>query len=234
MSEKGSKSLIPDTVPLLKERKGGVADVIFVSLLLEASRMVDDGIDIPGIEGAAKKAFDIPKGFLSQMDDTGIDATVSRMYSLSDSSDPDDPIYQVYNNFFTPSESCKEMLEKYNQAKDKSSVKWVSEEDSRKEPKDFMLVDLLERRFLGVAFMTATEVVNAGVVKLEDVDKLCKNALRWKEGPYSLMNKIGIRGVMRIVTEKMVLSHRKEINFPIPRLLISQAQKDQPWPLTGN
>jgi len=45
------------------------------------------------------------------------------------------------------------------------------------------------------------------------------------------MNKMGMMEVMRIVTERMELSHRKEINFPIPRLLIHQAQKGEPWPL---
>jgi 3-hydroxyacyl-CoA dehydrogenase len=234
MSEKGYKSLFPDAIPLLKDRKGGAADVIIISLLLEASRMVDDGFDIPSIEAAAKKAFGLLKGFLAQMDDIGIEDSVSRMYSFSDSSNPDDPLYLAYDNFFTPSESCKKILEKYKQANDKSSVKWVSEQDSKKEAKDLMLVDLLRRRFLGVAFMIATEVVDAGVVKLEDVDKLCKDVFKWQEGPYSLMNKMGIREALRMVTEKMELSHRKEINFPIPAFLISQAQKDEPWPIAGN
>ncbi len=32
-----------------------------------------------------------------------------------------------------------------------------------------------------------------------------------------------------IVTERMFFSHRKEINFPVPRLLITHAQKNTPW-----
>ena len=38
-------------------RKGGVADVIFVALLLEATRMLEEGFDIPTIEAAVKKAW---------------------------------------------------------------------------------------------------------------------------------------------------------------------------------
>jgi hypothetical protein len=34
---------------------------------------------------------------------------------------------------------------------------------------------------------------------------------------------------LRIVSERMFLSHRKEINFPFPRLLIMQAQINTPW-----
>ena len=98
-----------------------------------------------------------------------------------------------------------------------------------KEAKDFMLVDVLENRFLAVGFMTVAEVVGAGIIKMEEVDKLCQNAFLWKEGPFAIMNKIGICEVMKIVTERMELSHRKAINFPIPKLLISQSQKNEPW-----
>ncbi|MFQ6109971.1 MAG: enoyl-CoA hydratase/isomerase family protein, partial [Candidatus Aminicenantales bacterium] len=217
--------------PILSSRTGGAADIIFVSLLLEAARMVDEGFDIPSIEAAGRKAFNMPVGFLGLMDATGIPLGIYTMYSFSDSSNPEDPLYKVYGNFFTPPESYKKILRKYKKAKDKSRVKWVSDEEARREPEDAMVVDGLRKRFLAVAFMTATEVVDAGVVAMEDVDRLCQNAFLWREGPFALMNRMGIEEVLRIVTERMELSHRKEINFPIPRLLISQAQKKEPWPL---
>ena len=217
--------------PILSSRKGGAADVIFVALLLEAARMVDEGFDIPTIEAAGRKAFNVPVGFLGLMDATGIPLGIYTMYSFSDSSNPDDPLYKAYDNFFTPAESYKKLLERYQKAKDKSKVKWVSEGEATKKPEDLMVVDMLKNRFLGVAFMTATEVVESGVIEMEEVDKLGQNAFLWKEGPFALMNKMGIKEVIRIVTERMELSHRKEINFPIPQLLISQAQKDEPWPL---
>ena len=215
--------------PILSSRKGGAADVIFVSLLLEAARMVDENLDIPSIEAAGKKAFSMPVGFLSLMDTTGIPLGIYTMRSFSDSSNPDDPLFKTYDNFFTPPESYKELVERYERAKDKSSVKWVREEEAKKEAKDLMLIDTLKNRFLAVGFMTAVEVVEAGVIEMEEVDKLCQNAFLWIEGPFALMNKVGISEVLRIITEKMELSHRKEINFPIPKLLISQAQKNEPW-----
>ncbi|MBC8359678.1 MAG: hypothetical protein ISS41_03945 [Candidatus Aminicenantes bacterium] len=215
--------------PILSSRKGGAADVIFVSLLLEAARLVDEGFDIPSIEAAGKKAFNMPVGFLGLMDITGIPLGINTMYSFSDSSDPDDPLYEVYGNFFTPPDSYNKIMEEYVKAEDKSSVKWILEQEAKKEAKDFMLVDVLKNRFLAVGFMTAAEVVEAGIIKMEEVDKLCQNAFLWKEGPFAIMNKIGIREVMKIVTERMELSHRNAINFPIPRLLIFQSQKNEPW-----
>jgi enoyl-CoA hydratase/3-hydroxyacyl-CoA dehydrogenase len=217
--------------PILSSRKGGAADVIFVSLLLEAARIVDEGHDIPAVEAAGRKAFNMPVGFLGLMDATGIPLGIYTMYSFSDSSNPDDPLYKVYQNFFTPAESYENLLEEYKKAKDKSGVRWVSEEEAKKEAKDPMLVDILKRRFLAVGFMTSVEVVEAGVIEMEEVDKLCQNAFLWREGPFAMMNKMGTGEVLRIVTERMELSHKKEINFPIPKLLISQAQKNEPWPI---
>jgi 3-hydroxyacyl-CoA dehydrogenase len=219
------------TTPILSSRKGGAADVIFVSLLLEAARMVDDGFDVPSIEAAGKKAFSMPMGFLSLMDANGIPLGIHTMYSFSDSSNPDDPLYKAYKNFFTPPECYKRLLDKYQKAEDKSSVRWVSEEDAKTDAKDLMLIDTLKNRFLAVAFMTSVEVVEAGVIEMDEVDRLCQNAFLWKEGPFALMNKIGMMEVMRIVAERMELSHRNEINFPIPKLLINQAQKGERWPL---
>ena len=220
--------------PILSSRKGGAADVIFVSLLLEAARMKDEGFDVPAIEAAGKKAFNIPLGFLSLMDHTGIPLGLIAMRSFSDSSNPDDPLYKAYDNFFTPSKSYEGLMERYERAGDKSAVKWVSEEDQKKQPEDLMLVDILKNRFLAVAFMTATEVVEAGVIEMEEVDKLCQNAFLWKKGPFSLMNTMGITEALRIVAERMELSHKREINFPVPKLLIRQAQLNKPWVLTSS
>lgn len=217
--------------PILSIRKGGAANVIFVSLLLEAARMVDEGFDIPSIEAAGKNAYNMPMGFLGLMDATGIPLGIATMYSFSDSSNPDDALYRVYGNFFSPPECYKKLADRFQNADDKSSVKWISEEEAKKEPRDPMVVDMLKNRFLAVGFMTAVEVVDAGVIDIEEVDRLCQNAFLWREGPFALMNKMGISKVMEIVTARMELSHRKEINFPIPKLLLSQAQKSETWPL---
>jgi len=233
VKEKEFKNLIPEPILLLKPRKGGALNLIYIALLLEASRMVDDGADIHYIEAAAKKAFGMSKGFLSQMDDIGIPKAVVAMEALAEDVDPEDPVYAKYHNFFEPSESCRKKLEEYQQSEDKKTVRWVSAEDVQKEATDFMLVDLLKKRFQAVSFITAVEVVEAGLLKLTDADKVVKETYQWKEGPFSMMNRLGLEETMNLVTEKMQHSHRLEINFPIPRLLISQAQKNEPWPLNS-
>jgi hypothetical protein len=155
------------------------------------------------------------------------------MEALSDDVDPEDPVYAKYLNFFEPSESCRKKLKQFEQSEDKRAVRWVSAEDAQREAADFILVDLLKIRFQAVSFITAVEVVEAGLLKLIDVDRAAKKTFQCKEGPFSMMNRLGLEETMILVTEKMQLSHRQEINFPIPRLLISQAQKNEPWPLNS-
>lgn len=229
--DKAPETLVPEPVKLLKTRRGGAANVILTGLLLEAARMVDEGYDVPTIESAARTAFKIPKGFLAQMNEIGLHAAISYMFTLVDSSEPDDPFFRVYDNFFAPCESCKKILDKYNAAQDKSEVSWIDPAELDKPAQDYLVLGLLQKRFKAVAFMTAAEIVDAGIVKLLDTDKMCRTAFGWEEGPYAMMNRLGIQEAMQMVTEKMELSHRREINFPIPKLLITQAQRNEPWPL---
>lgn len=232
-NEKNVETLIPEPAPLLRQRKGGGLNLIHVALLLEATRMIDEGMDIPSIEASAKKAFGMSRGFLSAMDDVGIADACSAMESLADDSNPEDPFYKVYHNFFSPAESCKNKVEELEKAEDKEMVRWVSEAEAQKEVTDFMLVDALAKRFQAVSFITAVEMVESEILDLQDVDRLCRETFAWREGPFAIMNRLGIGEVMQMVTGKMYLSHRKEINFPIPRLMIQQAQKNQPWPLSS-
>ncbi|MFQ6038989.1 MAG: 3-hydroxyacyl-CoA dehydrogenase NAD-binding domain-containing protein, partial [Candidatus Aminicenantales bacterium] len=217
--------------PILSSRKGGAADVIFVALLLEATRMVDEGFDIPSIEAAGRAAFNMPVGFLGLMDATGLPLGIATMFSFSDASNPDDPLYRVYRNFFTPPSSYRKKLEEYEKAEDKSRVKWVPEDQAGKEPKDPAAVERLKERFLAVGFMTACEVVEAGVIALEDVDRLCRNAFLWREGPFFLMNRVGVEEALRMVQEREALARSQKIHFPVPRILVDQAKKKEPWPL---
>ena len=150
---------------------------------------------------------------------------------LKDTSNPEDSLTRVYLNFFTPANSCRLILDEYNNAEDKSSVVWITEEDAKKKPFDFMAVDNLRTRFLAVSFAVTTELVESDIIELNEIEKLCKITFGWEEGPFSMMNAMGIVESLQAVTERMQFSHRKEINFPISRLLITQAQENTPWPV---
>jgi 3-hydroxyacyl-CoA dehydrogenase len=59
-NEKNDLFLIDEPIPPLKERRGGIANLILVSLILEATRMLDDGFDVATVEETAKLTFGIP------------------------------------------------------------------------------------------------------------------------------------------------------------------------------
>ncbi len=210
-------------IPLVSYRKGGAANVIFIGLLLEAARLIEEGFNAAGIEEASRQAFSIPVGFGLMLQAIGPRLAAACLASFADSSQSDHPFHRVYDNFFSPPQFL------ISEKKAFSGMAAASGEEGR--PIDVLTLDHLKRRLWAVAFMTAAEVVEAGIIRHQDVDTLCQLAFRWPEGPFALMNRIGIGESLRMVTEKMELSHRREINFPVPRLLIEQAQKNEPWPM---
>ncbi len=223
--------LIPESLPLKGERKGGAANLILAALLLEASRMRDDGMEITHIEAVAKSIFGLSEGFLAQMDEIGITKTCEYLFVMADSCDIEDPIFKKYFNFFRPGRSLQEKCRKSREAG--KAPLWKTGFELDVEPEDLMLLDVLRKRFQAVVFITTAEVVEAELLEIGGVEKLCTEIFGWKEGPFAMMNRIGIGEAMRKVTEKMEMSHRQEINFPIPKLLIRQARKNEPWPLNS-
>ncbi|MFZ2053120.1 MAG: 3-hydroxyacyl-CoA dehydrogenase NAD-binding domain-containing protein [Candidatus Aminicenantales bacterium] len=218
-------------VRLLRYRKGGVANIIFVGLLLEAVRMLDEGYGTTGVEGAGTAAFGIPVGYVRLLQSVGFDLAAFCIASFSDASAPDHPLASAYANFFSPPARLRQ---KFDEARDSGqliSIEQLLTPEGTARPGGAMVIESLKRRFLAVSFMTAAEVVEAGLLTPGDVDRLCQTAFLWPEGPFALMNKVGIGTALQLVTERMEHSHRQEINFPVPRILILQAQKNEPWPL---
>lgn len=206
-----------------------MANLLLAALFLEAARMIDDGFDISAVERAAKKTFGIPKGFLAKIDEVGIDRVVAFLEYLSDISDPENELAPTFNNFFAPPKILLDIRERYNAGEEKSAVVFVSGKDVNKTASDFIHIETLGLRFKAIAFMAATELVESEIIELPALEKFCTSELKWIEGPFSMMNSMGLSQALRIVSERMFLSHRKEINFPIPRLLIMQAQKNTTW-----
>ncbi len=215
--------------PILSSRKGGAADVIFVSLLLEAARMLDEGYNIAEIEKAGKKAYNIPVGFLQLMDMTGIPIGMFTMNSFSDSSNPDDPLYKVYQNFYTPPQIYIDLMDKYNAAENKETVKWAPDLSVLNQSVNESTVQKLCERFWGVGFMTSIEVVENGVVQIEELEYLCQNAFIWQKGPFTIMNELGIQVVMRVVQERGELAKSQGFHFIIPEMLKKQASSGKAW-----
>lgn len=224
--------LIEEVIPLNVERKGGAANLMQAALMLESTRMVDDGMEIPHIEAVARKTFGTDRGFLARMDEIGVIKTCAFLEQMADASSHEDPIFQKYYNFFKPARSLQDKCRKGHPA-GRAALLWKADAAEDREPEDIALIELLGKRFQAVAFITSVEIVEAGLLEIGDIEKTCLEVFGWKEGPFAMMNRLGLEETMRKVTEKMEMSHRQEINFPIPKLLIDQARKNEPWPLNS-
>lgn len=211
-------------------RKGGVADIVFVSLLLEATRMLEDGYRMITIEEAGKRAYDIPIGFFDLMDNTGLPIGLATMYSFSDSSNVNDPLYKVYGNFFTPRKNYIDLMDRYNAAiKKGEAVCWFNDEERKKECEDEKTIQLLVERFHAVGIMTSTETVHAGLITIEDIEFLCQNAFLWRNGPFTIMNKVGPKYVKKVIEDRSRLASKQGQDFPVNDTLRSYMGKSDKW-----
>jgi len=210
-------------------RKGGVADVIFVALLLEATWMLEEGFDITAVEAAGKKAYGIPIGFLELMDATGLPVGLHAMRSFSDPSDANDQLHKVYGNFFTPRQNYIALMDEHQKASDKSTVRWVKKDGGLGSVPDQKVVDALADRFLAIGFLTAAETVDAGLITIEDLELLTQNAFLWRQGPFTLMNLLGKKKVREVVEQRAEHAKTLTQHFPICTLLKKEMGIETPW-----
>ncbi|HLF13947.1 MAG TPA: enoyl-CoA hydratase/isomerase family protein, partial [Bacteroidota bacterium] len=211
-------------------RKGGVADILFVALLHEATRMVEEGFGARAIEAAARQAYGLPMGFLKLMDATGLPIGLASMKSFSDPSDPNDSLYRVYGNFFEPRPPYVALVEKLERGAKPSDVVWIPDNLRLDGEENRGVVDELAGRFLAVGFVTAAETVAAGLITVGDLELLTQNAFLWKRGPFEIMNDIGKRKVREVVEKRAELAKSFKQDFPVTPLLRKEMGTAAPWP----
>ncbi|MFI5251303.1 MAG: 3-hydroxyacyl-CoA dehydrogenase/enoyl-CoA hydratase family protein [Bacteroidota bacterium] len=214
---------------VMGSRKGGVADIIFVALLLEATRMLEEGYAIADIEAAGKKAYNIPIGFLELMDATGLAIGLFSMYSFSDGSNPNDPLFKVYGNFFKPRQNYINLVELSNKSQDKSAVRWIRDGALQSHQPDAKVVNALSDRFLAIGILSSTECVDAGLITKEDLDLLTQNAFLWRKGPFQIMSELGGKRIEEIINKRTGIAEKQRQDFPVSALL-KKMMKEKKFP----
>lgn len=186
----------------VKDAPGFAVNRFFVPFLNEAGRMLEEGLaNIPTIEEAAKRAFKIGMGAFELMNVTGIPITVHSSHTLGVEIGP----------FYDTSPIIIAQVAK-NQNWDLSGE--VMEEK----------IEAVMNRFYGVCLGVAAALVDEGVASIEDTDRGAKVGLRWIQGPFEIMNKIGIEkthAVVSAIAEKYpdfkmpaILQKQKELGLP--------------------
>jgi len=188
---------------VVKDAPGFAVNRFFVPFLNEAARMLEEKIaDIPTIEAAAKQAFKIGMGAFELMNVTGIPIAVHAATTLGNELGP----------FYAPAAVLKQQMEK--------NENW----DLSGDVDEAKLPEVIER-FYGVNLGVAAALVDEGVASIEDTDRGAKIGLRWIQGPFEIMNKIGINRTYEAV---QAICERYP-DFKMPQVLAQQKEKGVPF-----
>jgi enoyl-CoA hydratase/3-hydroxyacyl-CoA dehydrogenase len=195
--------MIGKTAIHVKDVPGFAVNRFFVPWLNEATRILEEGLaNIPTIDDAAKNVFKLPMGPFELMNVTGPPIAYHSCIGLG----------AKLGEFYLPSNCLKEQIDK--------GELWDLNGDV-----DTTKADVIGGRLLGAVFTVACTLLQESVTTLEDIDRGAKVGLRWRKGPFEMMNKQGIENSYEII-EKFVNKHP---TLKIPSNIKQQYEKKQNW-----
>lgn len=191
------------TTICVKDESGFCVNRFFSPLLTEAVNILDDGFaNIATIEHAAKEAFKIGMGPFELMNVTGIPISVHASTTFG---------RELGSLYGTPKSLPDKMArgDLYDLTGDVDEIK----------------VEVIKDRLYGVCLGAAAALVSEGVASIEDTDRGAKIGLRWRQGPFEIMNKISIEKTCELVEA----ATRRYPDFEMPQILTNQLQKGKPF-----
>ncbi len=188
---------------LVKDSPGFAVNRFFVPWANEATRLLEEGVaNIPTIEKAAMDLLGIGMGPFRLMNATGVPITYHAQTTL----------YENLGVFYRPSERLKTQVE--------SEQPWPIEGEVEADK-----IGVVWDRLLGVIFFTATSLLDERVTDVIGADVGAKVGLRWKKGPFEMINEVGISKAHTLVEN--LLSSWQDVEFP--EVLLDQSTRRQPW-----
>ena len=188
----------------VKDSPGFAVNRFFVPSSNEAARMLGEGMgNVATIEEASKRAFGIGMGSFEILNVTGIPLAVHASQSLG----------SELGLFYGTPDRLTEQMEK--------NKDW----DLADGPVEADRIDAIVDRFYSVCLGAAASLVDEGVATMEDVNLGAKIGLRWRQGPFEIMNRIGIDKTCQVVEEAV----KRYPGFKMPQILLDQKKKGQPF-----
>lgn len=189
------------------DRQGFCVNRFFVPWVNESVRMLDEGVaDIPTIEAAAKRAFAIGMGPFELMNVTGVPISLHAQRTLHD----------AFGAFYEP---AKGLVEQVEGKKGNWSLDGTPDEGR---------FDAVADRLLGVTFAIASHLVEEDVATPVATDKGAVVGLRWKRGPFAMMNAMGTGEALALVER---LHAQWGDALPVPESLAMLAETGGAWEL---
>jgi len=187
---------------VVRDAPGFAVNRYFVPFLNEAARMLDEGVaNKATIEEAANKTLSIGMGPFELMNATGIPIAYHSQESL----------HKALGSLYKPAASLKSHFE--------ANQKWTIDGTV-----DMTKIDEIGNRFLGILFTIALQLVEEGVATKEAVERGATVGLRWKSGPFTMMNEMGLDKSLHLVQRYSKIS-----GMMVPETLVKQAESKQPW-----
>ena len=194
-----SNPVTPATPPLPPtdgDVSGFVVNRYFVPWLNEAVRLLEEGLaDIPTIEAACKKTFAVGMGPFELMNVTGVPIALHAATTLG----------AELGSFYAPAEKLRQQVD--------SGKAWEIGGDANGDR-----LGPIADRMLAVVYYVASALVEEGVATLEDADIGARVGLRWRRGPFEMMNRTGVDRCLPLV--KTVTDRWK---LEVPAILTRQA-----------
>ncbi|MFQ5737491.1 MAG: enoyl-CoA hydratase/isomerase family protein [Acidobacteriota bacterium] len=188
------------------DRAGFAVNRFFVPWLNEAVRVLEEGkADIPTIEAAAKEAFGCGMGPFELMNITGIPIAYHAATSLG----------EALGSFYLPAERLAEQAQ--------GGKDWELSGEASPEG-----VQEIQERLLGCAFTIATALAEEKVATREDIDRGATVGLRWSEGPFQKMNRLGTPAAYKLIAA----FRQRYRQLEAPASLRTLAETNSPWPLS--
>jgi enoyl-CoA hydratase/3-hydroxyacyl-CoA dehydrogenase len=191
---------------MVRDAPGFAVNRFFVPWLNEACRMLEEGVtNIPTIDKGAMEAFKIGMGPFKLMNVTGIPIA----YHSQDS------LHKGLGEFYKPSDKLRSQFE--------SGDLWGLAEEV-----DESKIEEVKKRFFGVVFGVACQLVGEDVASKEDTDRGATVGLRWAAGPFTMMNDVGISDAYSYVN---AIAEKSKGTFQVPEILEKQKDLNEPWDL---
>jgi enoyl-CoA hydratase / 3-hydroxyacyl-CoA dehydrogenase len=181
---------------------GFIVNRFFLPWLTEAVRMLDEGVaDTATIDEAAKQTFGIGMGPFELMNVTGVPIALHAATTFG----------RAFGPLYAPPERLRAQVE--------SGKDWTISGTP-----DAAKFGLVGERLSAAVFYVASALVDEKVGTIEDTDIGARVGLRWRRGPFEMMNKAGIARA-----RDLVAGYAARWQVPVPEILLAQARLGRPF-----
>ena len=197
--------MLGKVVIVCKDRPGFVVNRFFVPWLNEACLLLEEGVGTTAqIDAVAQSAFDIGLGPFALMNLTGPPIALHSTNYLAE---------QLNTPRYTGAQSLNDLVE--------AGDMWEIGEDTECDEES---AKIIAERLLGQVFAVCSQIVAEEICSMEDVDRGAKVGLRWMNGPFEIMNAIGIDEAYR-----MASAYAEIAAFDLPPFFGVKAETGHPW-----